>query len=169
MDTTESAEDNKMAIRFRKSMKIMPGVRFTLGKSGISGSLGTNGARVSVNSKGQVRGTAGLNGTGLSSTTMLNGKSKSKATKSDEDTTNEIVPIVTSKEDVPNISLFMVVIPWILLGAFVHEWLGFAWLALMIPVWLFNKFLRFAAEYPSLIPGMQEELDVIAKERAAAA
>ena len=156
-----------MAIRFRKSMKIMPGVRVSLSKSGVSGSLGTNGARVSVNSKGQVRGTAGISGTGLSSTTMLN--SKSKATKSDEDTTNEIVPIVTSKEDVPNISLFMVVIPWILLGAFVHEWLGFAWLALMIPVWLFNKFLRFAAEYPSLIPGMQEELDVIAKERAAAA
>jgi hypothetical protein len=156
-----------MAIRFRKSMKIMPGVRVSLSKSGVSGSLGTNGARVSVNSKGQVRGTAGISGTGLSSTTMLNSKSKSKATKSDEDTTNEIVPIVTSKEDVPNISLFMVVIPWILLGAFVHEWLGFAWLALMIPVWLFNKFLRFAAEYPSLIPGMQEELDVIAKERAA--
>ena len=154
-----------MAIRFRKSIKLMPGVRVSLSKSGISGSLGTNGARVSVNSKGQVRGTAGLNGTGLSSTTMLNGKSKSKATKSDEETTNEIVPIVT-KDDVPNISLFMVVIPWILLGALVHEWLGFAWLALMIPAWLSNKFLRFAAEYPSLIPGVQEELDVIAKERA---
>ena len=158
-----------MAIRFRKSIKLMPGVRVSLSKSGISGSLGVNGARVSVNSKGQVRGTAGISGTGLSSTTMLNGKSKSKSTKSDEETTNEIVPIVTSKDDVPNISLFMVVIPWILLGAFVHEWLGFAWLALMIPVWLFNKFLRFAAEYPSLIPGMQEELDVIAKERAEAA
>ena len=158
-----------MAIRFRKSIKLMPGVRVSLSKSGISGSLGVNGARVSVNSKGQVRGTAGLNGTGLSSTTMLNSKSKSKSKKSDEDTINETVPIVTSKDDVPNISLFMVVIPWILLGAFVHEWLGFAWLALMIPVWLFNKFLRFAAEYPSLIPGMQEELDVIAKERAEAA
>ena len=158
-----------MAIRFRKSIKLMPGVRVSLSKSGISGSLGVNGARVSVNSKGQVRGTAGLNGTGLSSTTMLNGKSKSKATESYEETTNEIVPIITSKDDVPNISLFMVVVPWILLGAFVHEWLGFAWLALMIPVWLFNKFLRFAAEYPSLIPGMQEELDVIAKERAEAA
>jgi hypothetical protein len=158
-----------MAIRFRKSIKLMPGVRVSLSKSGISGSLGVNGARVSVNSKGQVRGTAGISGTGLSSTTMLNGKSKSKVTKADEVTTNEIIPIVTSKDDIPNISLFMVAIPWILLGAFVHEWLGFAWLALMIPVWLFNKFLRFAAEYPSLIPGVQEELNVIAKERAEAA
>jgi len=152
-----------MAIRFRKSIKLMPGVRVSLSKSGISGSLGTNGARVSVNSKGQVRGTAGLNGTGLSSTTMLNGKSKSKSTKT---TTKEVVPIVTSKDDIPNVSIFMVVIPWILLGAFIHDWVGYAWLLLMIPAWIFNKVLRFAAEYPSLIPGVQEELDVIAKERA---
>ncbi len=152
-----------MAIRFRKSMKIMPGVRVTLGKSGMGGSLGTNGARVSVNSKGQVRGTAGLNGTGLSSTTMLNGKSKSKSTKT---TTNEVLPITTSKDDIPNVSIFMVVIPWIFLGAFIHEWVGYAWLMLMVPTWAFSKFLRFAAEYPSLIPGVQEELDVIAKERA---
>lgn len=154
-----------MAIRFRKSIKLMPGVRVSLSKSGISGSLGTNGARVSVNSKGQVRGTAGLNGTGLSSTTMLNGKSKSKS-KSTKTTTKEVVPIVTSKDDIPNVSIFMVVIPWIFLGAFVHEWAGYAWLFLMIPAWIFNKVLRFAAEYPSLVPGVQEELDVIALERS---
>lgn len=142
----------------------MPGVRVSLSKSGISGSLGVNGARVSVNSKGQVRGTAGISGTGLSSTTMLNGKSKSKSTKT---TTKEVVPIVTSKDDIPNVSIFMVVIPWIFLGAFIHEWVGYAWLFLMVPTWIFSKFLRFAAEYPSLIPGVQEELDVIAKERAA--
>lgn len=141
----------------------MPGVRMTLGKNGISGSVGVTGARVSANSKGQVRGTAGLNGTGLSSTTMLNGKSKSKTTKT---TTKEVVPIVTSKDDIPNVSIFMVVIPWIFFGAFVHEWAGYAWLLLMIPVWIFNKVLRFAAEYPSLIPGVQEELDVIALERS---
>ena len=152
-----------MAIRFRKSIKLMPGVRVSLSKSGISGSLGTNGARVSVNSKGQVRGTAGISGTGLSSTTMLNGKSKSKSTKT---TAKEVVPIVTSKDDIPNLSIFMVVVPWILLGAFVHAWVGYAWLIVMVPTWLFVKFLRFAAEYPSLIPGVQEELDVIAKERA---
>jgi hypothetical protein len=153
-----------MAIRFRKSIKLMPGVRVSLSKSGISGSLGTNGARVSVNSKGQVRGTAGISGTGLSSTTMINGKSKSKSAKT---TAKEVVPIVTSKDDIPNLSIFMVVVPWILLGAFIHAWVGYAWLFLMVPTWLWFKFLRFAAEYPSLIPGVQEELDVIAKERAA--
>lgn len=154
-----------MAIRFRKSIKLMPGVRMTLGKKGISGSLGVTGARVSVNSKGQVRGTAGLNGTGLSSTTVLNKKSKSKSAKT---TTKEVVPIVTSKDDIPKIGIFMVVIPWILLGALVHEWVGYAWLLLMIPAWILNKVLRFAAEYPSLVPGVQEELDAIALERSKA-
>ena len=152
-----------MAMRFRKSIKLMPGVRVSLSKSGISGSLGTNGARVSANSKGQVRGTAGLNGTGLSNTTMLNGKSKAKSTKT---TAKEVLPITTSKDDIPNLSIFFVIVGWVVFGAFIHEWLGYVWLAITIPAWLFIKFLRFAAEYPSLIPGVQEELDVIAKERA---
>ena len=161
-----------MAIRFRKSIKLMPGVRVSLSKSGISGSLGVNGARVSVNSKGQVRGTAGINGTGLSMTEMINGKSKTKTTKTTgaaKTTTKEIIPIVTSKHDIPNISIFLVIVPWFFIGALVHEWAGYAWLLLMIPLWIFNKVLRFAAEYPSLVPGVQEELDVIAKERAEAA
>jgi hypothetical protein len=95
---------------------------------------------------------------------MLNGKSKSKSAKA---TTNEVLPITTSKDDIPNVSIFLVVVPWIFLGAFIHEWVGYAWLLVAVPTWAFSKFLRFAAEYPSLIPGMQEELDVIAKERAA--
>lgn len=154
-----------MALRFRKSMKIMPGVRVTLGKSGISGSFGTNGARVSVNSKGQVRGTAGISGTGLSSTTMLNGKSKSKSAKT---ATNEVVPIVTSKDDIPNLSILFVIFGWVFFGAFIHEWLGYAWLVVTVPTWLFIKYLRFAAEYPALA-GIQDDLDAIAKERAAQA
>ena len=164
MDTTESVKAKNMAIRFRKSMKIMPGVRVTLGKNGISGSLGTNGARVSVNSKGQVRGTAGINGSGFSSTTLLNGKSKS--TKTNKAATNEVVPIVTSKDDIPNLSIFFVIFGWVFFGAFIHEWLGYAWLVVTVPTWLFIKYLRFAAEYPALA-GIQDDLDAIAKERAA--
>ena len=135
----------------------------TLGKNGISGSVGVTGARVSANSKGQVRGTAGLNGTGLSSTTMLNSKSKSNTNST---VTNDVEPNVTSKEDIPNLSILFVIFGWIFFGAFIHEWLGYAWLAVMVPTWLFVKFLRFAAEYPSLVPGVQEELDVIALERS---
>ena len=142
----------------------MPGVRMTLGKSGISGSFGINGARLSVNSKGQVRGTAGLSGTGLSATTVLNSKSKSK-NKTNNTNADEIVPIVTSKHDIPNMSILFVIFGWVFFGAFIHEWLGYAWLALTVPTWLFVKYLRFAAEYPALA-GIQDDLDAIAKERS---
>jgi len=49
----------------RKSFKVMPGVRMTVSKSGLSTSAGVRGARVSVNSKGQVRRTVGVPGTGV--------------------------------------------------------------------------------------------------------
>lgn len=162
-ETKLKKETNNMAIRFRKSIKLMPGVRMTLGKKGVSGSLGVTGARVSANSKGQIRGTVGLNGSGLSSINVLNKKSKSKSTKT---TTKEVVPIVTSKDDIPNLSIFFVIFGWVFFGAFIHEWLGYAWLVVTIPTWLFIKYLRFAAEYPALA-GIQDDLDAIAKERAA--
>lgn len=56
----------------RKSFKVMPGVRMTVSKSGLSASAGVRGARVSVNSKGHVRGTAGIPGTGVYYTQRLN-------------------------------------------------------------------------------------------------
>lgn len=54
-----------MALRFQKRIKIMPGVRVNLSKSGISTSLGGPGATVNVNKDG-MQGTAGVPGTGLS-------------------------------------------------------------------------------------------------------
>lgn len=49
----------------RKSFKVIPGVRMTVSKSGLSASAGVKGARMSVNSKGQVRRTVGVPGTGV--------------------------------------------------------------------------------------------------------
>lgn len=55
-----------MGFRFRKSLKILPGVRVNLGNKGINSvSVGTRGAKVNVGKKG-VRSTVGINGTGLS-------------------------------------------------------------------------------------------------------
>ncbi|MBJ9449518.1 DUF4236 domain-containing protein [Acinetobacter pittii] len=57
-----------MGFNFRKSIKIIPGVKLNITQKGISSvSVGKNGARVSVGKKG-VRTTAGLPGTGLSYT-----------------------------------------------------------------------------------------------------
>lgn len=54
-----------MGFRFRKSIKLLPGVRLNLSKSGVSTSIGRRGATVNLSERG-VRGTVGLPGTGLS-------------------------------------------------------------------------------------------------------
>lgn len=56
-----------MPFRFRRSIKLAPGVRLNLSKSGVSTSIGPRGAHVTVG-HGQVRETIGMPGTGLSYT-----------------------------------------------------------------------------------------------------
>ncbi|MFM8961266.1 MAG: DUF4236 domain-containing protein [Actinomycetota bacterium] len=65
-----------MSIRFRRSMKIAPGVRLNFSKSTLGLSFGIPGARVSVNSRGDVYTSAGIPGTGLYSVerTSLKGR-----------------------------------------------------------------------------------------------
>jgi hypothetical protein len=57
-----------MAFRFRKSVKILPGVRWNIGNHGSSLSLGGKGLTVNVNKKG-TRTTVGIPGTGVSHST----------------------------------------------------------------------------------------------------
>jgi hypothetical protein len=64
-----------MAFRFRRSKKILPGVRLNVSKSGVSTSIGPRGASVTVGKRG-VRATVGLPGTGLSYSTQLGPKPK---------------------------------------------------------------------------------------------
>lgn len=54
-----------MGWRFRRSVKLFPGVRLNFSKSGISTSLGRPGASINLGPKG-TRYTAGLPGTGIS-------------------------------------------------------------------------------------------------------
>jgi hypothetical protein len=54
-----------MTWRFRRSIKVAPGVRLNISKSGISTSLGVPGATVNFGRRG-ARATAGIPGTGLS-------------------------------------------------------------------------------------------------------
>jgi len=54
-----------MGLRFRRSMKILPGIRLNIGKSSVGISAGIPGARVSLNSRGRVTGSAGIPGSGL--------------------------------------------------------------------------------------------------------
>ena len=56
-----------MPFRFRRSVKILPGIRINLGKRGASLSVGGRGAHVTFG-HGKVRETIGLPGTGISFT-----------------------------------------------------------------------------------------------------
>jgi hypothetical protein len=58
-----------MGFRFRKSVKIAPGVKINLSKSGCSLSLGGRGATVNISSRG-VRSTYSIPGTGISYVTQ---------------------------------------------------------------------------------------------------
>jgi hypothetical protein len=59
-----------MGFRFRRSIRLLPGVRLNFSRSGVSTSLGVRGASVTVGRRG-VRANVGLPGTGISYSTRL--------------------------------------------------------------------------------------------------
>lgn len=67
-----------MAFRFRKSIKLAPGVKLNLGKKSVGVSVGGKYGGVSYNSRNGARARVSAPGTGLSYTTSLNSKSRSK-------------------------------------------------------------------------------------------
>ena len=59
-----------MGFRFSRSLRLAPGIRVNLSKSGSSLSLGRRGATLNFSKRG-TRATVGLPGTGLSYSDML--------------------------------------------------------------------------------------------------
>jgi hypothetical protein len=64
-----------MGWRFRRSFKLAPGVRLNVGKRSAGVSVGPRGAKVSANTRNEVRRTVRIPGTGLSHTTQTRRKS----------------------------------------------------------------------------------------------
>jgi hypothetical protein len=56
-----------MGFRFHRTVRLLPGLRLNLSKSGVSASIGTRGAWLTFGRKG-TRTTVGLPGTGISYT-----------------------------------------------------------------------------------------------------
>lgn len=65
-----------MGLRFRKSIKIAPGVKVNFGKKSSSVTIGPKGAHYTVSSTGRRTKSVGIPGTGLSYTTSSGGKSR---------------------------------------------------------------------------------------------
>jgi len=77
-----------MGLRFRKSIKIAPGVKINLNKNSVSATVGTKGAHYTVNSKGKKTTTVGVPGTGISYTASSGGNAKKAANNNPSNTSN---------------------------------------------------------------------------------
>lgn len=69
-------------MRFRKSIQILPGVRITASKRGLSTSIGGKGLRVTRGADGKTRTTVGIPGTGLSQTNVVSSAPRQQPIKS---------------------------------------------------------------------------------------
>jgi Protein of unknown function (DUF4236) len=88
-----------MGFRFRRSIRILPGLRLNFGKRGVSTSIGVRGAHVTVG-HGQVRETVGLPGTGLSYT-HVEGTHKTAADASGEAQPQPVPDVLPKGADRP--------------------------------------------------------------------
>lgn len=64
------------SLRFRRTLKIAPGIRLNVNKRSVGLSAGVRGARVSVNSDGRSTRSAGIPGTGLYYRSQTGGRSR---------------------------------------------------------------------------------------------
>ena len=72
-----------MAIRFRRSLKVAPGLTLNLGKKSASIRVGRRGAGLTMGTAGK-RATVGVPGTGLSYTTKVGSKSRNETPTDDK-------------------------------------------------------------------------------------
>lgn len=76
-----------MSLRFRKSMKIAPGVKLNFSKNGVGMSIGTKGARMSISPTGRVTRTLGIPGTGIYDVETISTGNKKKSKANNKNTT----------------------------------------------------------------------------------
>lgn len=68
-----------MSVRFRRSMKLAPGVRLNFSKNTVGMSFGVPGARYTINSKGRKTFTTGIPGTGLYNVETINSGTRTRS------------------------------------------------------------------------------------------
>jgi hypothetical protein len=66
-----------MGFRFRRSIKLLPGIRLNVSKSGVSTSIGGRGAHINIGPRG-TRGTVGIPGTGISYSERLDSPTRAR-------------------------------------------------------------------------------------------
>lgn len=88
-----------MGLRYRKSIKIAPGVRLNINKKSASVSVGGKGLRYTVNSNGRKTKTVGIPGTGLSYSETSSGKKSTTLRRTaDSDIVRQTSPAPSAAE-----------------------------------------------------------------------
>ena len=95
-----------MGLRFRKSIKIAPGVKLNLGKKSAGISIGGKHGGISYNTRTGTRARVSAPGTGLSYSTKVSGTSKKSGNSSTASATN-IVGIEKNKWVAFSLCLFL--------------------------------------------------------------
>ncbi|MCO8166814.1 DUF4236 domain-containing protein [Pseudomonas sp. 21LCFQ02] len=96
-----------MAIRFRKSVKIAPGLRLNISTKGVSASIGRRGAMINVSKRG-TRVTVGLPGTGLSASHLFKAGSAGSS---------QAAPEATLKDALLGLVIILFVVAFVFLAA----------------------------------------------------
>ncbi|MCI9227091.1 MAG: DUF4236 domain-containing protein [Dorea sp.] len=85
-----------MGLKFRKSIKVAPGVKLNLNTKSSSVTLGTKGAHCTVNTTGKKTTSVGIPGTGISYVSTTGG-GKKQETKSNKKTASKTSPTTKAK------------------------------------------------------------------------
>lgn len=146
-----------MGFRFRRSIKIAPGIRLNFNKKSTSITMGTRGAHHTINSSGTETTSVGLPGSGLSYTTRTSSKS-SKFRKN--------VSEITLSEKLENkCSVYKNLSTYFIFATIVFTLMSFIWLwciplaigALVIYfIWLYVYYDIYTKEAKKIIEGKKQ-------------
>ena len=92
-----------MSLRFRKSMKLLPGVRLNFSKETVGLSFGVPGARYTMNSKGRRTFSTGIPGTGLYNVDTLNSGTRSSRSRNSSATEEAFEAVESSGPPAPGL------------------------------------------------------------------
>jgi hypothetical protein len=106
-----------MSVRFRRSVKIFPGVKINIGKRGISTSVGVRGAHLTFGKNGTYLST-GIPGTGLSQRNKISGRPHDDIVEH-HDLPAHTSEVIASPPDGPGKHRKLGILFWLIVGTFV--------------------------------------------------
>ena len=92
-----------MSLRFRKSMKLLPGVRLNFSKETVGLSFGVPGALYTINSKGRRTVSTGIPGTGLYNVETLSSGTRSSRSRNSSSTEGAFEEVESSGPPAPGL------------------------------------------------------------------